>query len=211
MAVSPADNDEALHKPGDHRGYSRAHHAQGRRAQLAEDEDIVERQIHEDRDDARLHGEQRLSGLSQGAAVDLHNGKGQGLDNHHQQVFPAISQRGLQIQILPSLMEKKGDQLLAEKQKYGYKNDHCTQSDIELGPEGVSHALLVVFPIVLGGKDPRPGKAAEDAEIKDEDELVDDGHAGHWLRTHLAHHHIVQQAHKICDHILYQHRCHHRE
>ena len=211
MAVSPADDDEALHKPGNNCGDSRAHHTKGRCAQLAENENIVQHQIHKDGHDARFHGEQGLPRLSQGAAVDLHDGKGQRLNNHDQQVFPAVIQRSLQVQVLLPLMEEKGDQLLAEKQKYGYKNDHCTQSDIELGPEGVSHTLLIVFPVILGGEDPRPGKAAENAEIKNKDQLVDDGHTGHGLRAHLAHHHIVQQTDKICDHILYQHRRHHRE
>ena len=105
-------------------------------------------------------------------------------------------------------MEEKGDQLLTEQQKHRHEDDQRAQGDIELCPEGVAHTLLIVFPVILGGKDPCPGQAAEDAEIENEDELVDNGNAGHGLRTHLSHHHIVQQAHKICDHILYQHRGH---
>ena len=209
--MGPADDNEALHKPGNDRGDGRAHHTQGRRAQLTEDENVVQHQIHTDGHNARLHGEQGLPRLSQGAAVDLHKGKWHRLDHHHQQVFLAVIQRGFQIQVLLSFMEEKGNEFLPKKQKDGQKNDHRAKSDIELCPEGVSHALLIVFPIVLGGKDPRPGKAAENTEIKNENQLVDDGHAGHGLRANLAHHHIVQQTDKVCDHILYQHRRHHRE
>ena len=50
---------------------------------------------------------------------------------------------------------------------------------------------LSFLPEVLGGEDAGTGYAAEQAEIIDEEKLVDDGDAGHLLGANLTDHDIV--------------------
>ena len=74
-----------------------------------------------------------------------------------------MGQRGREIEVLLSLMEEQRDQLISEGEEYRDKRDKGHQSDDALGPEGIAHALLVAVSEVLGGEDPRPGQAAENA------------------------------------------------
>ena len=108
-------------------------------------------------------------------------------------------------------MDKSQDQPLAEADENKEGHSQHAQSNIQLPPEAVGHTLVVALAIELGSEDPRPGQPAEDAEVKDKQQLVDNGHAGHGLRAHLAHHHIVQQVHKVCYQVLCQDRQHHGE
>ena len=99
-------------------------------------------------------------------------------------------------------MDKKGDQLLPEgKQKH---NRHCqhAKNHPELEAHAVFDAFLVAFSVILGCIDPRSGKAAENAEVEHEHQLVHDGHAGHLIRADLSHHDIVQHPDKIRDSVL---------
>ena len=54
----------------------------------------------------------------------------------------------------------------------------------------------------LGGKNTRTGGSAENAEIKNKDDLVDNGHAAHRKRANLTNHDVVKQGYKIGDSVL---------
>ena len=56
MAVRPADDDSDLHKTG--------RHSQLRAAEFTEDQKIIQHEVYQDRDNARLHRKHGLSGLS---------------------------------------------------------------------------------------------------------------------------------------------------
>ena len=54
----------------------------------------------------------------------------------------------------------------------------------------------------LGGEDSRAGAGTEDAQVKDEHQTVDDGHAAHGDGAHLAYHDVVKQGYKVCNAVL---------
>ena len=73
------------------------------------------------------------------------------------------------------------------------------------------YSLVRLLSIILRRKNPRPGKPAENAEIVYHQQLIDNGHSGHLLRAHLAHHDIVKKPHKIGDPILNHNGDRHRQ
>ena len=210
MPVGPEHDDAALHKAGEHRGHGRAHHAQGGGSQLAEDEDIIEAQIHQHRGDARAHGHDGLPGLPQGAGIDLGHGEGGDLHQHHRQVVLPVAESRCQIQRLLPLVEEEGDQFLPKAQEHPGSQADGDQREPQLRPHGAANAFLVPLAVELGGEDANACKAAEEEQVQHKEQLVHNGDAGHGLRAHLAHHQIVQQAHKIGDQILHQHGNHDR-
>ena len=197
VQVRPADHDRALDKTRNHRGDRRADHAHRREAQLAEDEDVVEHQIDEDRRDARLHGQQRLARFAQRARVDLTDGKGQHLQQHHAQIALRVRERRLQIQRLLPLVQKQTDQRFAPAEEDQRKERKSADGDEQLRAEGVAHAFVVALAVELRREDPRAGEPAEDAEVEHEQQLVDDRHTGHRLGADLADHDIVEQTDEI--------------
>lgn len=162
MPVGPDQDDGALGKPGDHRGSGGAHHPHGGKSQLAENEDIVEGDIHKHRRDTCFHGKQRLPRLPQGAGVGLHQGEGQHLEQHHMQIVQSVLQRGRQIQILLPLMEEQGDQRFPFCQEQQAECRDGGGGKIELEAECVPKPHVVPLAVELGGEDSRPGQAAED-------------------------------------------------
>ena len=64
MAVRPADDDSDLHKTGRHRRHSSSLSSQLRAAEFTEDQKIIQHEVYQDRDNARLHRKHGLSGLS---------------------------------------------------------------------------------------------------------------------------------------------------
>ena len=79
------------------------------------------------------------------------------------------------------------------------------RAGIHLKPKGVFLAFVIPFSKKLSAKNTGAGDAAENTDIKDKHQLVDDGHTGHLLRTHLAHHNVVQKTHKAGDGVLDDH------
>ena len=75
-------------------------------------------------------------------------------------------------------------------------------ADQELETEGMPDAHVVTGAVKLGGEDSRAGAGAEDAQVEDKQQPVDDGHAAHGNGAHLAHHDIVQQGDKIGNAVL---------
>ena len=75
-------------------------------------------------------------------------------------------------------------------------------ADNKFKPERIAHPFLAPLPVILGGKNPCAGNAAENADIEHCHKLVDNGNAAHLLRTHLPYHDIVQKADEISNAIL---------
>ena len=211
MTPRPDEDNAELGQTGNQRGDSGAGDAERRRAELAKNQDVVENKVDEHRDNASLHRQHGLACLAQCAGIDLLQRKGQHLQHHHAQIAEAAVQGLLQIQRLAALVQKEADEPLAAQQQNRAEGRPGAQSHPELGPEGVSHTVCVAPAIVLGGKNARPGHAAEEAEVVHEKQLIDNGHAGHRLCAHLADHKVVQQRDKICNDVLNQHRRHHRQ
>ena len=54
----------------------------------------------------------------------------------------------------------------------------------------------------LGGKNSGTGGGAKDAQVKDKNQAVDDGHAAHGYGAHLTDHNVVKQGYKVRDAVL---------
>ena len=115
-----------------------------------------------------------------------------------------MSERQRHVEVFPSLVDELADQRLAAEKEDPDKNHRRGRRDIELGAEGIGYAPGVAAAVILGGEDTRPGEAAEDAEVENKEQLIDDGDAGHRLRPHLAHHDIVQEVYEVGNHVLDQ-------
>ena len=168
MAVRPEDNDHTLDHAGDHGRNRGADHTHRRQTQLAENEKIVEHQIDKHRDDARLHRQQRLARFAQRAGIDLAERKERHLQHDRAQIALPVAERGREIEILLALVQEQQDQRLALPKKDSGKERHRAEGDVQLGAEGVAHALVVALAVKLGSEDPRAGETAEDAEIEHE-------------------------------------------
>ena len=66
----------------------------------------------------------------------------------------------------------------------------------------MADALVILGAVELGGEDTRAGACAEDAQVEDEQQAVDDGNAAHGNGADLADHDVVQQGHKVGDAVL---------
>ena len=82
----------------------------------------------------------------------------------------------------------------------GQHNHRCGNHPFDA--EAVAHALVILRSGVLRGKDARACQPAEDAQVEDEQQLIDDGDRRHLQRTHAPNHHIVQQADDVTHRIL---------
>ena len=122
-----------------------------------------------------------------------------------------MAEGGLHVQGFAALMDKRADEGVPAEEEHSPEAQHRRKADIELGAEGIRHAPVVPAAVELGGEDARARKPAEDAEVEDEEELVDDGDAGHGLRPHLSDHDVVQEVYKIRDEVLDQNGDHDRE
>ena len=76
MQVCPAGNDGQLSKPGDHGCQCRTPDTHLGRAEVTEDQHIIQEQIHQHRDDAGDHGHHGLPGLPEGAGIGIAQGEG---------------------------------------------------------------------------------------------------------------------------------------
>ena len=72
--------------------------------------------------------------------------------------------------------------------------------------EGVTDSLVITRSVILCGKNAGSGKSAENAQVKDEQQLIHNRYAAHLLGAYPADHDVVKQAHKISDARLYHYR-----
>ena len=202
VGMRPPRHDGKLHVPGNDRGDGRALHAHFRRAEFAEDQDVVQHQIHEHRRNAAQHGNESLPGLPEGAGIGVGQGEGQKAPEHDGQIFKAVIQRPGGSGGVALAGKVKPDQLRAAQQENSRAHQRDDDTDQELKPEGVADALVILGAVELGGEDTRAGACAEDAQVEYEQQAVDDGNAAHGNGADLPDHDVVQQGHKVGDAVL---------
>ena len=206
MAMGPDHHDAHLHNPGQHRRRGGSNHAQGRRAELAEDKDIVEHQVDTHCGQAGLHRQDGLPGLTQGAGIDRCDHKGQQLKQHDIQIVPRMPHRRLQVQTAFAFMEEQPDEGFAGETQHRAEHRQNHKSDEEFDPDGLPDPLPVSLAVELRRQDPGSGHPAQCAEVEDKDELVHNGDAAHGLRPDLADHDVVQHRDEVRNNILDQDR-----
>ena len=196
------DDDRHFDVAGEHRGDRRPCDAQLREAERAEDQQVIEHEVHQDADDACEHGQLRLADLAQRARVDLRHRKGQQPGQHDHQVIHAVGQRAGGVGGVRPLRQIGRDQLLRHGEEDAAGRREHRQRNVPLHAEAVAHALVVLCPGELRGKDARARQSAKDAEIEDEQELIDNGDGRHLERADPADHHVVQKADDVGHRIL---------
>ena len=170
----PPRHDGKLHVPGNDRGDGRALHAHFRRAEFAEDQDVIQHQIHEHRRNAAQHGDESLPGLPEGAGIGVGQGEGQKAPEHDGQIFKAVIQRPGGSGGVALAGEVKSNQTGTAQQENGRAHQRDDDTDQELKPEGVADALVILGAVELGGEDTRAGACAEDAQVEYEQQAVDE-------------------------------------
>ena len=202
VQMGPARHDAQLHKPGDDGGQGRALHTHLRSAEVAEDQDVVQHQVHQGGHDAAQHGDEGLPGFLQGAGIGAGDGEGQKAQEHPFKIPLAVFQNGAGVGGGTLAGEEEADQGLAGKGEYQKSGTGQHRADQQLEPEGMADALVVPGALELGGENSSPGGGAEDAQVENKHQLVDDGNAAHRQGAHLAHHDVIQQGYKIGDAVL---------
>lgn len=72
----------------------------------------------------------------------------------------------------------------------------------QLEAECLPHAVPVALAVILRAENARAGHRAENGKVEHENELIDNGNAGHLLRADAADHDVVQQADEVRDAVL---------
>ena len=202
VAVAPDGNQQKFCVPGDDRGQCRAPHTHGGSAKVAENENIVERQVDKNRADAGNHGDKGFFALFQGAGVGVGDTEGEQTPQHNGQIVTTIAEYLSGILGVAVSCEVQVDQRILEKEKQSPGDQGNGQTDQHFKPEGIADAVIIPAAVKLGGKNTRTGGSAENAEIKNKDDLVDNGHAAHRKRANLTDHDVVKQGYKIGDSVL---------
>ena len=197
MQMDPQSNDGQLRIPADHGGKSRTPDTHGRRAEVAEDQHIVQNQIHEHGGDARSHGNGGLSGFPEGAGISVAQGEGQQAPEHHMEIIQTIVQYLAGILGTALALQVESDESGAAGQENAAAQSREQQTHQGLEPEGVADTFRIRGAVELGGEDTGAGGGAEYAEIEYEEQAVHHGNAAHGEGSHLAHHDVVQKGHKV--------------
>ena len=206
MEVRPDDQDRYLDHPCQYRRKRRADHTEGRSTEFSEDQDIVEDKIDDHRDKPCLHRHKCLTGLSESAGVHHRQGKGQQLKHDDIHVLPCILRRCFEVQAALPLVEEEADKEIAEQEQdcpEDHKNADCNK---QLHTDRLPDAFLVTLAVELRRQDARSGDTAQQAEVEDEDQLIDDRHTAHRFRADLADHDVVQQRNKCRNDLLNKNR-----
>lgn len=200
--MRPEHDDTRLDKARNDRGDSRARGPEPREAEIAEDQQGVEAEIHHNGHDARNHGHDGLARLAQRAGIALRQRKRDKADEHDEQIFLCIAEAGRDLLRGAVTLEVQEDQVLAEQQENARAEHRKGRADEQLEAERLPHAVPVALAVILRTENARAGHRTEDGEVKHKDQLIDDGNAGHLLRADAADHNIIQQADEVCDAVL---------
>ena len=202
VAVGICDQDQKLHHSGHIGGYGGPGSAQGRKAGLSEDQDIVAEKIYDDCGYARRHGEEGVSAFGEGGAVGLAQSKGDQAPEDQDQIALRFRQGPCHKGRTFGFVEEEHDEGLPVKIQKGDAGKAQQEADAQLEAEGMHDALIVMLAVVLGREDAGPGHASEDDQVEYEDQLAHDGDAGHGGGGDPAHHDIVQHVDEAGDALL---------
>ncbi len=202
MAMRPYDHNGRLHISGYDSRDRRSRSAKHRTTEFSEDQDIIQRQIYKDRHYAGDHRHHRLAALPQSADICLLYGKRKQSEANDPKILFAAAQRLLYRQSLILSLKIHRNQIFSKEgqDQNTSKSDQC--GNIKLKAERMPDPLVILFPIKLRRKDPRARYRAKNSQIVNQQQLIDNGNAGHLLRPDLPHHDIIQQTHKIGDPVL---------
>ena len=108
-------------------------------------------------------------------------------------------------------MKEKTDERIPQREENRQRRRKKPGGKNKLIPQGMADTLRISLTVELGRKDTDAAKGAEDRQIKDKNELVDDGNAAHGHGAHLTDHYVIKQTYEICYRVLYKYRDHYHK
>ena len=211
MQMGPSGYHRQLRKPRHHCGNGSTIGTQGRGAESAEDQHIVEAQVYCHCGNTGDHGNHRLACLPEGAGIGVGQSKGDHTNEHDLQVFHGAAPGGFDGGDIALALEVQVNQPAAAEGKHCKTHSCQCRNNQKLEPEGMADTLMILIAVKLGSEDARAGHRAENAHIEDEENAIDDGNAAHGGSAHLANHHVVKKGHEIGNGILNHNRQCHRQ
>ncbi len=202
MGMRPDDHHHSLYVPGDDRGDGSAYHPQLRETEFTEYQQIIQGQVHQHGHHARQHGHLRLAALPQGAGIHFLYDKRRQPGEHHPQIRFPVLQRSLQGQVVALPVQIHLYQLLPTGGQHQRAQHQNPQAYINLEPQRVADALVVLTAEKLGAENAHARYRAENSQAEYHQQLVHDGYAGHLLRPDAPYHDVVQQPYKVGDPVL---------
>ena len=206
LSVRSQQDQRQLHITGKRGGRGRPDHSQSGEAQLAVDQQPVEHQVYKNSNNARAHGQAIVPGHAKNAHVCVGQRECRQSEEHDVQVFLPLGKRPGQIARTSRIVEESPDQRFGQEGEHrrGQRGKSHAQHEVEA--EAGAHAAVVSAAEKLRSEDPRAACPAEQAEVVNEQHLIDDGYAGHGLGAQAADHQVVKQVDKGGYRVLQQKR-----
>ena len=173
-----------------------------REAEFAIDQEVVEYQVDAYSHDTRFHRHDGVSTFPQGAGINLHYHERRQADQHDPQILFAIGKRCCNALSVALALEVQSDQRFTPAQEQKDRKDGDDGYHPYLVAHGLTDTLMILLTEILCGEDTGPGHSAKQAEIVYKKKLIDDGDAGHLLRSDPSDHDVVKQADKVGDTVL---------
>ena len=198
-----ADGDDRQFDEAGNDGRDRgAGDAVGRKAEAAEDQQIVQHEVGENGDDRRLHRQHRRACFAERAGVNLCERERNQAERHDFQVIQPISRRRGDVADILFAAQIEVNQLFAEKKENREAGGADNGSRNQLETKRIAHTLVIAGAVELCGENARARQTAENTEVKNEQQLVGDGDAGHLIGADLSDHHVVQKPDKVGNAVL---------
>ena len=206
MGMSPYRNNRQLRETRENGRDSRAFYSEPREAEFSVDKQIIEYQIDCDRRDSRSHRNYRFPAFAKGISVNLNHGESRQTEQNYKHIVHRVAAGSLEISPVAAAVEVERNELTAEAGK-DYQRSGCkNNSEPELIPESAANSFIILRAVILRGKNSGARKAAENAKIKYEKQLVDYRHSAHLLGARAPDHYIIKQRDEIRDTRLHHYR-----
>ena len=85
------------------------------------------------------------------------------------------------------------DQRPSKQKKYTDSQHRKQYTANHFKAEGMADIVIIAAAMELGSENSCTGGRAEDAQIKNKNQIVDNGNTAHFQRSHLTHHDVIQQ------------------
>ena len=202
MPVGPDCHDGKLHIAGNGSCQRRTPNTHFRRAEMAENQHIVQHQIHQHRNHTGRHGHGGFTGFTKGAGIGIGQRERNKTKKHHMQILKSVLQHLRRLRGVTFALQIKADQCGTKQIEQAGSQQRQCRADQNLKPEGMPDSLMVIGAIKLGGKNTRTGAGAKNAEVINKNQTVYNGNTAHLQAAHLSDHDVVQHGNEIGDAVL---------
>ena len=192
VAVGPPGYNGQFHIPGDNGSQGSTFHTHPGCTEVTENQDVVQPQVYQHRSHAADHGYHGFTGFPEGAGIGIGQGEGEKTPEHDQKIRHAVAQSiggGGRVTLTGEI---QSNQCVAAQQEDAQADCRKQQTDENLKAKGVADTLTVSGAVELGCKNSGTGGGAENTQIKDSQQHIDNGNAAHRHGAYLTDHNVVQ-------------------